>query len=364
MTLSLYLARRFLWSFGIVLAVFVALLYLIELAEQMRRMAGTPAGLAGALELAGLNLPAALYRILPLITILAAVALFVGMARSSELVVIRAAGRSGLRALVAPVLTALLLGVLAVAALNPIVAATTRLEAQRDAALTGQEPSALSVSAEGLWLRQGGADGQVVIHAERANGDASVLFSTTFLAFDGNGRPVRRIVAEEARLQDGAWRLKTAKLWPLDAANPERAAERHAVLSLPSDLTADRIRDGFGRPSDLSIWEAQAFIAALDAAGLSSRKQRVWVQTELALPLLLGGMVLVGAGFTMRHVRFGGTGPMVLFAMAGGFAIYFLRNFAQVLGETGQIPAILAAWGPPATAVLLSLGLLLHLEDG
>lgn len=364
MTLSLYLARRFLGTFGLVLAVFVALLYLVELAEQMSRLAGTPSGLRGAMELAGLSLPAALYRILPLITILAAIALFVSLARSSELVVIRAAGRSGLGALVAPTVTALLLGLLAVAALNPIVAATSKLLSVRDAVLTGQERSALSVSAEGLWLRQGGAEGPVVIHAARANGDATELFDTTFLGFDATGRPAFRIRAERATLADGAWRIETARRWPLDADNPEREAEDLDRLNLPSDLTADRIRDGFGRPSDLSIWDAGDFVAALDAAGLSSRKQRVWVQTELALPLLLAGMVLVGAGFTMRHVRFRRTGPAVLFAMAGGFAIYFLRNFAQVLGENGQIPAVLAAWGPPLAAVLLALTLLLHLEDG
>ena len=364
MTLSAYLARRFLGAFGIVLAVFVALLYLIELAEQMRRLAGTPAGLPGALELAGLNLPAALYRILPLVTILAAIALFVGLARSSELVVIRAAGRSGLRALVAPALTALAIGGLAVAALNPVVAATARISEAREAVLTGAERSALSVSREGLWLRQGGESGQVVIHAARANEDATELFAATFLAFGADGRPERRVTAARARLADGAWQLEDAKDWPLDAANPERDATRHAALALPSTLTAERIRDGFGRPADLSIWEAQDFVAALDAAGLSSRKHRVWIQTELALPLLLAGMVLVGAGFTMRHVRFGGTGTMVLMAMAGGFGIYFLRNFAQVLGENGQIPTLLAAWGPPTAAVMLSLALLLHLEDG
>ena len=55
---------------------------------------------------------------------------------------------------------------------------------------------------------------------------------------------------------------------------------------------------------------------------------------------------------------------MVLYAILGGFAIFFLRNFAQVLGDNGQIPVILAAWSPPVAAVLLSLGLLLHLEDG
>ena len=85
---------------------------------------------------------------------------------------------------------------------------------------------------------------------------------------------------------------------------------------------------------------------------------------ELALPLMLAAMVLVGAGFTMRHTRFGKTGMMVLFALLAGFALFFLRNFAQVLGNNGQIPVLLAAWSPPVAATLLSLGFLLHLEDG
>ena len=82
------------------------------------------------------------------------------------------------------------------------------------------------------------------------------------------------------------------------------------------------------------------------------------------MPLFLGAMVLVAAGFTLRPTRFGRTGLMVVFAICGGFALYFMRNFAQILGENGQIPVALAAWGPPAAAVLLPISLLLHLEDG
>jgi lipopolysaccharide export system permease protein len=66
----------------------------------------------------------------------------------------------------------------------------------------------------------------------------------------------------------------------------------------------------------------------------------------------------------MRHTRFGRTGQMVMAALGMGFGIYFIRNFAQILGENGQIPVVLAAWSPPVAAILLSLGLLLHLEDG
>ncbi len=47
-----------------------------------------------------------------------------------------------------------------------------------------------------------------------------------------------------------------------------------------------------------------------------------------------------------------------------GFGLFLIRNFAQILGDRGQIPVGLAAWATPVAAVLLSLGLLLHLEDG
>ena len=365
MTLSLYVARRFALAFALVFSIFFALMFLIDLLEQIRRFSAAQITLSQAMGLSLLNTPQSVYRILPLIAILASVALFLGLARTSELVVIRAAGRSALRTLVAPVTATILIGALAVAVFNPLVAATSkRYEAQADRFRRG-DGSVLSVTREGLWLRQGGADGQTVIHATSANPDGTVLHEVTFLTFAGAQGPTRRIEAAQAELARGAWLLSTAKDWHFD---PGRNAELDATtadrLTLPSDLTPDRIRAGFGTPSSISIWQLPGFIADLERAGFSARKHSVWFQTELALPLLLAAMVLVGAGFTMRHARSGGTGLMVLMAMASGFAIFFLRNFALVLGENGQIPVAMAAWIPPVAATLLALSLLLHLEDG
>lgn len=365
MTLSLYIARRFALTVAMVFAGFFALLYLIDMIEEIRRFADADIGLAAAAELALLNTPQSVYGILPMILILAAIAMFLGLARTSELVVIRAAGRSALRMLVAPLVTTLLIGALAVAALNPIVAGTSK----RYETLAGSYKlgggNVLSISREGLWLRQGGPDGQTVIRATRSNTDGTTLYDATFITFSADGGPTSRVDATEARLSDGAWVLTDAKEWRFDrGANPERTARHHATLDLPSDLTAVQIRDSFGEPSSIAIWDLPAFIAGLERAGFSARRHSVWFQMQLALPLLLMAMVLVGAGFTMRHARSGNTGVMVLLAIVAGFAIFLLRNFAQVLGENGQIPVILAAWSPPVAAVLLSLTLLLHLEDG
>ena len=364
MTLSLYVARRFAWMFLRVAGVFFGILMLIDMLDQLRRLSKHGVGLIQAAELSALNVPDSLYNILPLIMILSAIALFLGFARSSELVVVRAAGRSGLRFLLSPVLVSLLIGALAVAVLNPLVAATSKAYEARYAGYARGTERVLSVSEDGLWLRQGGADSQTVIHAARANGDGTELYGVSFLTFDSNGQPRERIEAETARLVPGAWELQEAKLWQLDQLNPETEAQTMVSGRVASDLTAAAIRDSFGRPSAIPIWELPRYIRGLERAGFSARNHQVWFQTQLALPLLMSAMVLIAAGFTMRHVRSGRTGIHVLFALLGGFSIFFLRNFGQVLGESGQVPVLVAAWSPPLAAALFALGLLLHLEDG
>ena len=365
MTISLYVAKRFFWMVIQVFLIFFGIMMLIDIIEQLRKFSNSDIAITTAAYMALMNVPESLYRILPLILIMAAIAMFLGLARSSELVVVRAAGRSGLSFLVAPVLTALVIGAFTVAVLNPLVAATSK---EYDVLFSRQSQgkgSVLSLSDSGLWLRQGGDDGQTVIQAARANSDGTELFQVTFMTFNAAGLATARIEAETAVLEPGAWKLDGAKRWTLTDANPEStAALMTQALRVPSELTRDSIRDSFGTPSAIPIWDLPNYIAGLEKAGFSARSYRVWLQMELAQPLLLVAMVLIAAGFTMRHARFGKTGTMVLFALLSGFTVFFLRNFAQVLGDSGQIPIALAAWSPPVAAILASLGLLLHLEEG
>ncbi|WP_109467272.1 LPS export ABC transporter permease LptG [Albibacillus kandeliae] len=366
MILDFYFARRFAWSFLLIGAVFLSMIMLIDVFEQVRRFGDSDVNYGQMLGLTLLNTPGAIKDILPLLMILSTVVLFVGLARSSELVVLRATGRSGIRALLAPAVVAFLIGVLAVTTLNPIVAATSNRYQQLSETYRNGGPSALSLSREGLWLRQGSAKGQAVIHANGyTNADPLTLEDVTIISYAPGGGPVQRINAGSALLGNGEWILGDAKVWSLAAGvNPETTAERHDRMTFSTTLTEDRIRDTLGRPTGISVYDLPGTIRALRQAGFSTRRHEVWYQVELARPLFLLAMVLVGAAFTMRHTRFGGTGISVLIAVLLGFALYFVRNFAQILGENGQIPVALAAWGPPVASILLTLGLLLHAEDG
>lgn len=365
MILDLYFARRFVQSFLTIGTVFLTLILLVDLIEQIRRFEGVDVSFGQMFRLTLLNAPEALSEILPLLMILSSIVLYVGLARSSELVATRAAGRSGIRALAAPVAVAMGIGGLTVSTLNPIVAATSNRYQELSDTYRSGGASVLSVSKEGVWLRQGSPLGQSVIHAAGFATEPVTLFDVAILSYAPDGGPVRRIAADSARLDGDHWQLTDAKVWPLAAGtNPETAATLHPVLPVPTTLTEDRVRDSLGRSSGISIYDLPRTIRQLGEAGFSTRRHQVWLHAELARPLFLVAMVLVGAAFTMRHVRLGGIGIAVLAAVLLGFALYFVRNFARVLGENGQIPVELAAWAPPVASILLAFGLLLQAEDG
>ena len=364
MILERYLTWRLLQSFLMVSGVFVGMLLLLDMVEQMRRAADMPVSFGQILRLSLLNAPEGFYEIAPLVLLLSAMWVGLSLSRSSEMVVIRASGRSVPRLLVVPALSVLVLSMGFVALMNPLVASTSREYSRALAQLRGEPVSAVVLGADGLWLRQADVQGQTVIHARRAEANGTLLHEVTFLVFHPSAGVSQRFFAERAELRPGQWALSQVKRWDLSDLNPEASALREVSLALPTDLTPEQISDSFARVRAIPLFQLPGFIATLERAGFSALEHRMRLQMELALPVLLVGMMLLALATSIHHMRAGGAGIRALVTILAGFALFFLRNFAQVLGETGQIPVALAAWGLPVATFLLAVGVMLNLEEG
>lgn len=366
MTLYTYLARKFLTRFLAIFGIFFALSALTDATSIYGAYESADLGLFDTLRLAFLKAPSGVARLLSIVVILTSLTLFLGLSRRSELVATRAAGQSPLKILAAPLTTAFTLGVIAVTVFNPFAAATLKqFELETGRYETGST-STFSLSRTGLWLRQGNNRGQTVIFAERANFDATRLSGVTFFEFSQSGTAQRRIEAAFALLQDSAWNLGPGKIWDVSSNQvvPDKTAKEFASMTLPSELTSTQILDSFGDPTTVSIWDMHGFIDRLERSGFSAQKHQVHFQVELATPVLLAAMVLLGAAFSMRHARSGGTGLLILFTVLLGLGVYIIQDFAEILGASGAISVMAAAWGPPTSALFLALGLVLHMEDG
>lgn len=366
MTLWLYLTRRFLMNvLKVELAVFFLIL-LLNATEEMRFLSGKDADVSTTIWLVTSSLPKLIMTTLPLVVLLGSLFTFIGLSRSSELVVMRSTGISALRILTVPALAAIVLGIISVTIFNPIVAATIRKNLEIRDSFSASGRSQLSVSREGIWLRQANPNGYIIIHARASSGQGVVLFNVSFHEFDQSGALSRRIEAQRTHLNDGEWVLYQATQWRFLERDLTDTIDIRPFdeLSVPTTLTPEDILESFDAPEKISIWKTPAFIRQLEASGFTAVSHKIYMQSQLALPLLLVAMVMVGSVFALRPSRFGNTGLMVLLAIMSGFLTYTVTNIAISLGEAQQIPINLAAWAPAVAMLLLALTALLHLEDG
>jgi lipopolysaccharide export system permease protein len=84
----------------------------------------------------------------------------------------------------------------------------------------------------------------------------------------------------------------------------------------------------------------------------------------MALPALLMVMTLIASTVTLKFIRFGQSGTMILGGILAGFMLYVVTVLVKAFGKAGIVSPELAAWFPVVVAFLFGISFLLHKEDG
>jgi lipopolysaccharide export system permease protein len=365
-TLSVYFGRVFAISVLMMLTALSVLVALFDFLELLRESANAPAVRFGIIvQMEILRLPWTFLQILPFGVLLGGIFAFWRLARSSELVVARAAGISAWQFLAVPVLIAASLGVIGMTVVSPLSALMYgRAETLYDAYL-GSGGGPLSLRGGELWVRQADhgltPDGVAVLHAGDVRLTSRVLRAdhVSILRLSGQTELLQRLEAHHATLDNGTW-----VLWHVSILRPGADPIEQQEMMFPTDLTVHRVEESFASPNSLSFWSLPGFIRLLKRSGFSATQHELAFQALLALPLLCATMALVAAGFSMRPSRRGATTRTLVSGVCFGFALFMVSEVANQFGTSGAVPVVLAAWAPAVAGFCFALALLLHLEDG
>ena len=359
-TLYRYLAVQFFFGVVVVYTAFLVLAFSIDIVNLLNRTAQHAVSTSIVVGMAALQLPDLGQKMLPFAILLGGVFTFARLSRSQELVATRAAGVSAWDFLLPPLAVAVGIGIFAVTVFTPVSARMFTEFAGLEARYVKGEASQLSVSQNGLWLRQGDEKQQSVIHSLRVADQGQHLEDVIVFLYGANDHFLGRIDAKSGQLQDQAWLLRDAWVSDTNGGRPVH----HDTYLLSTTLTPEQIQESFTSPDTLSFWDLPAFIRAAQAAGFSAIRYQLYLYTLYALPALFAAMVFMAASFSLRLSREGGVAKVILFSAACGFGVYFFSDLTRVLGQSGTVPVLLAATAPAVAAILIGMTLLFNQEDG
>lgn len=347
-------------NFIFLLVGLLSIVYLFDTVELLRRAAKAEnVSLALVLQMGLFKLPEIGQLIFPFAILFSAILTFWQLSRRHELTILRSSGLSVWQFLTPIVVVALAIGIINVTLINPLGALFFGKYESMESEYLNQKNSLITLSEQGLWLRQEHEGGTAILHSGHIKMPEWVLDKAIVFFFSPENNFLRRIDAKSAKLESGQWSFKEAVV-----NKPQEVPEKVDFLTMATTLTANELEDSFSDPASISFWKLPSFIKILEETGLDSTSLKIHFQNLLSQPLLFMAMILLAASVSLRPPRLRGAFILIMSGVVIGFVVFFASSFLQALGASQQIPIIIAAWFPAIISFLLGIGALMILEDG
>lgn len=358
--LSWYFVRQYAFNFIVLLAGLLAVIYIFDILDLLRRSAHSETATLPITLMMGLyKLPAVGQRVFPFAVLFSAMWTFWQLTKRHELVIIRSAGLSVWQFILPVILTGFIIGLLLVVILNPLGALFISKFETLEAKYLDKKSSAISLSEQGLWLRQAYQGGTAIFHAEKISMPDWKLRGVTVFFFSPNNTFLRRLDASQSFLKDGFWHFRYGV-----SNAPGQLPQTGDKIKIATDLTVGDLESSFSSPETVSFWNLPEYIRVMEETGFDSTPLKIHFQTLLAQPLLFMAMILLAAAVSLRPQRLRGASFLILSGILIGFIVFFMSSFLQALGASAQIPIFVAAWFPAIISILLGVGAMMVLEDG
>ncbi|HMN43445.1 MAG TPA: LPS export ABC transporter permease LptG [Povalibacter sp.] len=344
--LSRYVMRNVIGYTLLVLLVLAVLngLYLL-ISQQDEVGVGNYTGVS-ALMYVGLNLPQTAFDMLPIASLIGALLSLGNLARSLELVVIRAAGVSVVR-IGAWVFGAGVLLMAATWALGEYVAPP--LEQYAREMKTFQKFQDYSMAGNrAAWAK----DGDTILSVQRQSAENSFGGVYVF-QFDAQRRLLSVGKAGNASIdKQNRWTLGDYRQSKVE--NDRIVPEQHASATLETNLSAEFLGLAAIKPDAMPVRALTGYIAHLKRNGLDANSAEAAMWARIARTVAVSIIVVLAVPFAFGPMRSTGTGARTVVGIMVGVLFLLLARLMDSSGAIFDLPPIVVGWTPTVVLALIT----------
>jgi LPS export ABC transporter permease LptF/LPS export ABC transporter permease LptG len=342
--LDLYILRRFLSSFALLMAAFVFLFETFTFFELLDDIARHRVPFLIVVDYFRYLAPYLFYQLAPLGALVAVLVALGIMSKSNEIVAIKASGISLYR-LATPLLLAGLGLTVTMVVLDDtyLPYANQRQDALRNQ-IKGKPPQTYTQPQRWIF-----GENNKIYNYDLFDPNQNLFGGLTVLEIEpSNFQLRRRIFASRARWSQSqkVWILEGGWVRDFSDGTIVRYEQLPPVTSLPELIEPPsyfnrEVRQAF----QLSWRELSAYIDGLHRAGFDVSNLTVQWHRKLAFPIMAPVIMLLAIPFAFLVGTRGALGGVAL-GVAIGIVYWSLAELLQAMGGVGQLPPLLAAWSP------------------
>jgi len=347
MLIDRYLMRTVLLHTLMVLAVLLALMTLVNFISNQDDIGQGTFDVAGAFFVTVLSLPQQAYEMLPIAALIGAVIGLGGLARDSELTIIRAAGVS-----VARIAGSTALAGLVIAGLLWVIGeyfAPPADQYARQYKIFSRYSQLEFAGRRSAWVRQG----TWFINVRQQT--AENLFGGVFVYELDSERRLRLVGRAETAEQDAEGRWVLSNYGETLLEGDRVAARRSAREVSKTEFNADFLGLAINEPSALPLRDLYAYKEHLKANDQDARVWEIAFWTRIARLVAAVVVCVFAVPFAFGPLRSAGAGSRTVLGIMAGVLYMLLTQTLENSGQVYGINPLLVAWGPPSLLALVAM---------
>lgn len=329
--LTIFLLRRFFASFFLVMLTVCGVISAVTFVE---RLSANPDAISTLID-TWMRLLEYIPMFLPLAVFMGTLVAFYNLTKSSELIIVSGAGLSPFQIAKPFIFGAFIIGVFASCVVNPY---SVNLTTQN---LTNHQ---LKLVDGAIWLREMSPDQFLTARAEgiQVTNNKDIIFDNiTILLQDNSFKLKESISTKHAVLSNDGINIEKANITTADGNT------KTGNVHIDTKLTPTTVLDRYLQPDQISFWKLPAFIKKMNNIGVPTRGHLVQFWTLFFLPLNMIAMVALGIAFSQTKQRRNYTfGLKFSLGILTCFALYFIVNLFNALGNTGVLPPLISIVAP------------------
>jgi lipopolysaccharide export system permease protein len=353
--ISRYIIVEFAKIISICIGVFVALYLVVDFFERIDDFIEAQLPLSLAVHFFLLKLPLIIQQGIPMGVLMGTLITLGLMARSNELLALKAGGVSPVL-VVGPILVfAFTLSAVDFAFSEYLVPLTSTRTNYIWNVKVRNRPVPSSFSQEKIWYKSG----QVLYNIRVLHPTHQLLEGVTIYMFDGDFHLSKRLDAKRGQWDGEAWVFSDGILIQR-MADGNFSAKEFQRRRLELEERPQDFQHLEKAPEEMTIGELGRYVARIKSEGYDATRYRVDFHAKISFPFTPVIMALLGIAVALYQGKQGGIAIGV--AVSVGLAFVYLLVFQLVLslGYTGNLQPVVAAWTPNIFFGLASLFLFAH----
>ena len=329
-------------------AIFLAIIFIMNIFEEITFFRDLNIGIYKPILLTALNTPSSLYEIFPFIILISTQFLFLKLIENNELYIIKSYGINNLKILGFVSAVAFFIGIFLILVFYNISSKLKFLYFDIKNEYTKDNKYLAVITENGIWIKDE-VNGKVnLIHALGI--EKNFLINVNITQFDSNYDFLKSIDSQKVDITNKNWNLKKN----LVRFNNFETSEIDQIV-FQSNFDLKKINTLFENLSSLTIWELKNLEKDFKSLGYSTLEINIHNQKIFSYPIFITLMSLI-AGILMMNIEINKSKIFyVILGILLSVLIYYVNYFSNILGENEKIPMYISVWIPLFFVSIISL---------